>query len=109
MRWVAKLVRSAPASYGSSLDSNPDMSRKNKIYYRSTLARQKNIQKNYNNPPGLRIRIHFIRIRIQHFRLNTDADPIRIQGFYDKKFKKKITAEQNFLFVFDQKLLFTYL
>ncbi len=25
--------------------------------------------------PGLRIRIHFIRIRIQHFRLNTDPDP----------------------------------
>jgi hypothetical protein len=31
--------------------------------------------------PGLRIRIHLIRIRIQHFRLNTDPDPIRIQGF----------------------------
>ncbi len=28
-----------------------------------------------------RIRIHLIRIRIQHFRLNTDPDPIRIQGF----------------------------
>jgi hypothetical protein len=27
---------------------------------------------------GLRIRIHFIKIRIQHFRLNTDPDPIRI-------------------------------
>jgi hypothetical protein len=27
----------------------------------------------------LRIRIHFIRTRIQHFRLNTDQDPIRIQ------------------------------
>ncbi len=25
--------------------------------------------------PGLRIRIHFIRIRIQHFRLNTNTDP----------------------------------
>jgi hypothetical protein len=25
--------------------------------------------------PGLRIRIHFIRIRIQHFRQNTDPDP----------------------------------
>jgi hypothetical protein len=24
---------------------------------------------------GLRIRIHFIPIRIQHFRLNTDSDP----------------------------------
>jgi hypothetical protein len=28
MRWVAKLVRSAPACYGSSLDSNPDISPK---------------------------------------------------------------------------------
>ncbi len=37
---------------------------------------------------GLRIRIHLIRIRIQlqHFRLNTDPDPIRIQGFNDQKF-----------------------
>ncbi len=25
--------------------------------------------------PGLLIRIHFLRIRIQHFRLNTDPDP----------------------------------
>jgi hypothetical protein len=30
---------------------------------------------------GLRIRIH--SIRIQHFRLNTDPDPIRVQGFDD--------------------------
>jgi hypothetical protein len=30
-----------------------------------------------------RIRIHLTRIRIQHFRLNTDPDPILIQGFYD--------------------------
>ncbi len=39
---------------------------------------------------GLRIRIHFIRIRIQHFRLNTDPDPdpIRILGFNDQKLKK---------------------
>jgi hypothetical protein len=36
------------------------------------------------------IRIHFIcvRIRIQHFRLNTDPDPIRIQGFNDQKLKE---------------------
>jgi hypothetical protein len=46
---------------------------------------------------GLRIRIHFIRIRIQHFRLNTNPDPIRIQGFNDQKWKK-ITAE-NFFFL----------
>jgi hypothetical protein len=34
---------------------------------------------------GLWIRNHFIRIRIQHFWLNTnpDPDPIRIQGFND--------------------------
>jgi hypothetical protein len=34
------------------------------------------------------IRIHLIRIRIQHFRLITDPDldPIRIQGFNDQKF-----------------------
>jgi hypothetical protein len=47
---------------------------------------------------GLRIRIHLIRIRIQHFRLNTDPDRIqcrsgsnRIQGFNDQNLKK-ITA-----------------
>jgi hypothetical protein len=35
---------------------------------------------------GFRIRIHLIRIRIQHFRLNTypDPDPGRIQGFMAK-------------------------
>jgi hypothetical protein len=44
----------------------------------------------YNKPhvtpirvPGFRIRIHFLRIRIQRIRVeaNTDPDPIRIQGF----------------------------
>jgi hypothetical protein len=37
-----------------------------------------------------RIRIDWIRIRIQHFRLNADPfpDPIRIQGFDDQKFVK---------------------
>jgi hypothetical protein len=41
---------------------------------------------------GLRIRIHFIRIRILHLRLNNvpDPDPIRIQGFNDQKLKKKL-------------------
>ncbi len=45
---------------------------------------------NFNNATfftaGLRIRIHLIRIRIQHFRLNTDLDPdpIRIQDFGSK-------------------------
>jgi hypothetical protein len=44
----------------------------------------------YLNVLGLRIRIHLIRIRIQHFRLNTnpDQDPIRIQGFDDQKLEK---------------------
>ncbi len=55
---------------------------------------------------GLRIRIHFIRIRIQHFRLNTDPDPIRIEGFNDQKLKK-IKAGKNYIFL-DQKLQFTY-
>jgi hypothetical protein len=36
----------------------------------------------------LRIRINFIRIRIQHFRLNTDPDPDPIRGFNDQKLKK---------------------
>ncbi len=46
--------------------------------------------------PGLRIRIHFIRIRIQlqHFRLNTDPDP----GFWGPKIEKKITAEKKIKF-----------
>ncbi len=48
----------------------------------------------------LRIRIHLIRI--QHFRLNTDSDPIRFQGL-DGQILKKFTAE-NFCFVFCQKL-----
>jgi hypothetical protein len=35
-----------------------------------------------------------IRIRIQHFKLKTDPDPTRIQGFDDqKKLKQKFTAE----------------
>ncbi len=40
-----------------------------------------------------RIRIHLFQIR--HFRLNTDPDPIRIQGFDDRKIgRKKILAEK---------------
>jgi hypothetical protein len=38
--------------------------------------------------PGFRVRIHLIRIRIQHFRLDTDPNPIRIQCFDDKKIEK---------------------
>jgi hypothetical protein len=32
---------------------------------------------------------NLIRIRILHFRLNTDPDPFRIQGFDDQKLEKK--------------------
>jgi hypothetical protein len=59
--------------------------------------------------PGLRIRIHFIRI--QNFRLNTDPDPdpirIRIQGFNDQKLEKKYSWKKKKNL--DQKLQFTYL
>jgi hypothetical protein len=51
-------------------------------------AQYENFRKTAMNlKAGLRIRIHFIRIRIQHFRLNTDPDPIRIRikGFNDQK------------------------
>ncbi len=51
-------------------------------------AQYENFRKTAMNlKAGLRIRIHFIRIRIQHFRLNTDPDRIRIriQGFNDQK------------------------
>jgi hypothetical protein len=55
--------------------------------------------------PGLRIRIHFIRIQIQHFRLNADPDP----GVLMTKNFKKITAEKkNYNFFKNQKLQFTY-
>ncbi len=62
--------------------------------------------------PGLRIRIHFIRIRIQHFRLNTDPDPywIRIQSRFRAlmtKNWKKIQLKKKTVFL-DQKLQFTY-
>jgi len=35
-----------------------------------------------------RIRIHLIRILIQHFRLNIDPDPIRTKGFDDQELEK---------------------
>ncbi len=46
---------------------------------------------------GLRIRIHFIRvrIRIQHFRLNTDPDT----GVLMTKIWKKITAQKEIKFL----------
>jgi hypothetical protein len=54
--------------------------------------------------PGFLIRIHLIRALIQHFRLNTDQDPV----FYDQNLKKKFTAEQKIKVCLDQKLQFTY-
>ncbi len=61
--------------------------------------------------PGLRIRIHFIwmririhfiwiRIRIQHFRMNNnpDPDPIRIQGFNDQNWRKKLQLKKKLNF-----------
>jgi hypothetical protein len=52
--------------------------------------------------PVLRIRIHFIRIRIQQFRLNNnpDPDPIRIQGFNDQKIGKKFQLKKKILLFF---------
>ena len=64
--------------------------------------------------PGFRVRIHFLRIRIQRIRMeantdpDTDPDPIRIQGFNDQKSRKKMTAEKKIKFFFDQKRQFTY-
>ncbi len=47
-----------------------------------------------------RIRIHLIRIRFQHFRLNTDPDqdPIRIQGSDDQKLEKNLQQKRNKFF-----------
>ncbi len=62
---------------------------------------------------GLRIRSYLIRIRNQHFGLNTDPDPdpdpdpIRIQGFDEQKLKKMNSFKKNLIFL-DQKLQFTY-
>jgi hypothetical protein len=50
-----------------------------------------------------RIRVHLIRIRIQHFRLNTIR--IRIQGFDDQNWEKFTVKKKK---IFDQKLQFTY-
>ncbi len=55
---------------------------------------------------GLRIRIHFVRIRIQHLRMNTNPDPdlIRIQGFNDQKIEeKKLQLKIFFYFFFKSK------
>ncbi len=49
---------------------------------------------------GLRIRIHFLRIRIQHLRMTTNPDPapFRIQGFHDRKLKKNYSRNLFFIF-----------
>ncbi len=59
--------------------------------------------------PGLRIRIHFIRTRIQHFRLNTDPDPdpVWIQGFNDQKLKKNYSGK--FFFLLSKTTIYLFL
>jgi hypothetical protein len=52
----------------------------------------------------LRIRIHYIRIRIQHFRLKTNPGSVQIQGFDDQKLKKNYIWK----FFIYQKLQITY-
>ncbi len=42
--------------------------------------------------------IHLIRIRIQHFGLNTDSDPIQIRGIDDQKQKKNLQLEIFFFY-----------
>jgi hypothetical protein len=56
---------------------------------------------------GLQIRIHLIRIRFQHLRMNTVPVPIwiRIQSFDDQKLKKKL---KKINFFKNQQLQFTY-
>jgi hypothetical protein len=51
--------------------------------------RKKSVFLVYYLSSGLRIRIHFIRIRNFKLNTNTDPDPIQIQGFNDQKLKKK--------------------
>jgi hypothetical protein len=57
-----------------------------------------------------RIRIHWVRVRIQHFRLNThpDPDPVQIQGFDDQKLKK-FTAGKNLKFSLIKTCILPYL
>jgi hypothetical protein len=45
--------------------------------------------------PVFWIRIHLIRIRVHHFRLNTNLHPIWIQGFDDKKLNKLRLKKKN--------------
>jgi hypothetical protein len=68
-------------------------------YFESRYSAQyENFRKTAMNlKAGLRIRILFIRIRIQHFRLNTDPDPSRALM---TKTCEKITAEKFFFCIF---------
>ncbi len=63
-------------------------------------------------PQGFSSEFIWMRIRIQHFRLNTDPplpDTIRIQGCnYDQKFKKNYGWKKKIKFFLNQKLQFTY-
>jgi hypothetical protein len=49
---------------------------------------------------GLRIRIHWTEIRIQHFRLtfDPDPDPILFQGFNNQKLKKNLQLKKKHFF-----------
>ncbi len=46
---------------------------------------------------GLRVPIYLIRI--QHFRLNTDPDSIRIQGCNDQKLEKNLQLKKNTIYL----------
>ncbi len=46
--------------------------------------------------PGVQDPDSCVRIRIQHFGLNTDLDLFRIQDFHDQKLKKNVI----FLYIF---------
>ncbi len=48
---------------------------------------------------------YLIKIRIQHFRVNTDPDPIRIQGFNGKKLKKICCWNTTFFWIKNYNLL----
>ncbi len=51
---------------------------------------------------GLRIRIHFIRIRVQHFRLNTDPDP----GLEWQKIEKKLQLKKKLNFLWSKTTIY---
>jgi hypothetical protein len=55
-----------------------------------------------------RIRIHLVRIRIQHFRLNSEYRSGSGSRVLMTKNWKKFTAEIFFIYFVDQKLQFTY-